>query len=92
MNDNRFVQLDVIHSGRITHKIIAEVSDEKWLDPERHEELKESLHALATQHDWTLAGRDIGPIGTVPYSPKHRDASLPADTDAGLRVWEIRPA
>jgi hypothetical protein len=92
MNVIGFVQLHVMHSGRTTHKIIAEMSDEKWLDPERHEELKESLHAMAARHDWTLEGREIGPIGTIPYSPNRRDASLPADTDAGLKVWEIIPA
>ena len=92
MNDNRFVQLDVIHSGRITHKIIAEISDKKWLEPERREELKESLYSMATQHDWTLAGREIGAIGTIPYSPNQRDTSSPADIEVGMRVWEIRPA
>jgi hypothetical protein len=92
MNDNRFVQLEVTHSGRTTHKIIAEMSDEKWLEPERHEQLKESLYSMATRHDWTLAGREIGAIGTIPYLPNQRGAPLPADTEAGLRVWEIRPA
>jgi hypothetical protein len=88
VKNRRFLQLDVTHSGRTTHKVIAEMTDEKWLDPEREVELKESLHAMAARHDWTLEGRDLGPIGAIPYAPR-RETSLPDDVEAGLRIWEI---
>jgi len=88
VKDARFLQLDVKHSGRITHKIIAEMTIEKWLDPDRQEELKESLLAMATSHDWSLEGREIGEIL---YAPKREGGSL-VDSSAGLTIWEIRPA
>lgn len=91
MDANLFLQLDVGHSGRTTHKIIAQITDEKWLEPAREEQLKESLHAIAMEQDWTLDGREPGLIGAIRYVPQG-EPLLPAAAKEGLIVWEILPA
>lgn len=90
VDTNLFLQLDVEHSGRTTHKIIAQITDEKWLVPACEEQLKESLHSMAAEQDWTLDGREPGLIGAIPYVPQG-EPLRPANAEEGLTVWEILP-
>ncbi len=85
-----FLQLDVNHSGRTTHKIIVEVGKE-WLAPARIDELKEVIHEAATRHDWTLEEREMGPLGLIPYKAKRDQVPVLTDTPPGLTIWEIVP-
>lgn len=84
------MQLEVDYSGRTTHRIIAQLTDRNWLTPEREEELKDALHAMAIERDWTPEGRVPGMIREIPYIP---DDPLPltAESAPGSSFWKSSP-
>jgi hypothetical protein len=89
LNDRDFLQLDVNHTSRTSHKIIVEVTDQAWLNPDRIDELKEAVHDAAVKHDWTLANREMGPLGPVSYDPKTGQVPMLTDSPPGLTILEI---
>jgi hypothetical protein len=89
VTDPKFIELDVLHGGRVTHKIIAEIGDERWFLPEEEEALKEHLFAIALEHDWTLQDRGAGGWGRTSHVPKPGQKFLATDDLLGLTLWQI---
>jgi hypothetical protein len=89
LNDRDFLQLDVKQTSRTTHKIIVEVTDQAWLNPDRIDALKEAVHDAVARLDWTLENREMGPLGLVSYDPKSGQLPMLRDSPPGLTILEI---
>ena len=89
VKERKFVEIDVRHGGRVTHRIIAEIRNERWLKPEEEDAAKDILFSMASEHNWILRDREIGGWGETAHRPIPRLDCLVADDVLGLKVWDI---
>jgi hypothetical protein len=89
MSERKFVVVDVKHAGRVTHKIIAEIRDERWFKPTEEDVLRERLFEMASETSWLLHGRKPGDLGRTMQVPKPDQVCLASDDLLGLTVWDI---